>query len=124
MMRRDAHSDREGGKCTSSVRYPGVPHSTIYGIVTMLVAVLMIYPLALILGIGLAYLIVLATAIIAVINTVLGARIDQLCTRAMYTIFPDFEAKANKLMLQQVGASLVHAVVIVVLLVVFSGRFL
>lgn len=124
MMRRDIHSDREGGKCTSSVRYPGVPHSTVYGIITMLVAVLMIYPLALIVGIGLAYLLVLTTAIIAVINTVLGARIDQLCTRAMYSIFPDFEAKANKLMLQQVGASMVHAVAISVILVAFSGRIL
>lgn len=122
MMRRDVNSDRQGGKCTSSVQYPGVPHSTIYGIITMLVSVLMIYPLAMILGIGLAYLIVLVTAIIAVINTILGARIDQLCTRAMYSIFPDFEAKANKLMLQQVGASMVHAVAIAVILVAFSGR--
>ena len=70
MMRRDAHSDRLGGKCTSSVRYPGLPHSTLYGIVTMFVAVLMIYPLALILGnIALAYMLVLTTTIIAGINT-------------------------------------------------------
>ena len=122
MMRRDAHSDRLGGKCTSSVRYPGLPHSTLYGIITMLVAVLMIYPLALILGnIALAYMLVLATAIIAGINTLLGARIDQLCTRAMYSVFPDFEAKANKLMLQQVGASMVHAVAITLILIEFGG---
>ncbi|MDD1712636.1 MAG: prenyltransferase [Methanoregulaceae archaeon] len=122
MMRRDVNSDRQGGKCTTSVRYPEVPHATIYGILTMLVSVLTIYPLALILGIGIAYLIVLATASIAVINTILGARIDQLCTRAMYSFFPDFEAKANKLMLQQVGASMVHAIAIAVIILVFNGR--
>jgi 4-hydroxybenzoate polyprenyltransferase len=122
MMRRDVNSDRQGGKYTSSVQFPEVPHSTIYGTVTMLVSVLMIYPLALILGIGLAYMIVLITGVIAMINTVLGAQIDQLCTRAMYSIFPDFEAKANKLMLQQVGASMVHVVAITLILVAFSGR--
>jgi 4-hydroxybenzoate polyprenyltransferase len=122
MMRRDVNSDRQGGKYTSSVQFPEVPHSTIYGTVTMLVSVLMIYPLALILGIGLAYLIVLITAVIAMINTVLGAQIDQLCTRAIYSILPDFEAKANKLMLQQVGVSMVHVVAIALILVAFSGR--
>jgi 4-hydroxybenzoate polyprenyltransferase len=122
MMRRDAPSDRLGGKCTSSVQYPGLPHSTIYGTVTLLFAVLMLYPLALILqNVVLAYLLVIATAVIAGINTVLGARIDQLCTRAMYSMFPDFESKANKLMLQQVGASMVHAVAISGLLVAFGG---
>ncbi len=122
MMRRDVNSDRLGGKCTSSVQYPGLPHSTIYGIVTMFVAVLTIYPLAIILGdIGLAYMLVLATACFAGINTVLGARIDQLCTRAMYSVFPDFEAKANKLMLQQIGATMVHATAMSVILVIFGG---
>lgn len=122
MMRRDAPSDRTGGKCTSSVQYPEVPHSTVYGIVTLLIAVLMLYPLAIILGnIDLAYLLVLTTAVIAAINTVLGARIDHLCTRAMYSVFPDFEAKANKLMLQQVGASMVHAVAVSVILIVCGG---
>jgi 1,4-dihydroxy-2-naphthoate octaprenyltransferase len=121
MMRRDVISDRLGGKYTSSVLYPGVPHSTIFGISTMLISVLVVYPLAMILGIGVAYLLILATASIAVINTVLGAQIDQLCTRAMYSTYPDFEAKANKLMLQQVGASLVHAVAITVILVMFGG---
>jgi hypothetical protein len=104
------------------VQFPDVPHSTIYGTATLLVSVVMIYPLALILGIGLAYMIVLITAIIAMINTILGARIDQLCTRAMYSVFPDFETKANKLMLQQVGASLVHVIAIALILVAFSGR--
>jgi 4-hydroxybenzoate polyprenyltransferase len=122
MMRRDAPSDRLGGKCTSSVQYPGLPHSTIYGIITLLFAVLMLYPLALILqNVVLAYLLVIATAVIAGINTVLGARIDQLCTRAMYSRFPDFESKANTLMLQQVGASMVHAIAISALLVAFGG---
>ena len=121
MMRRDVNSDRLGGKCTSSVQYPELPHSTIFGIITMFVSVLMIYPLVLVLGnFGLAYILVLATAIIAGINTVLGARIDQFCTRAMYSVFPDFEAKANKLMLQQVGATMVHAVAISIILVVFG----
>jgi 1,4-dihydroxy-2-naphthoate octaprenyltransferase len=122
MMRRDVNSDRRGGKYTSSVQFPEVPHSTIYGTVTMLVSVVMIYPLTLILGFGLAYMIVLITALIAMINIVLGARIDQLCTLAMYSILPDFEARTNKLMLQQVGASLVHVVAITVILVAFSGR--
>lgn len=122
MMRRDTPSDREGGKCTSSVLYPGLPHSTMYGIVTLLIAVFMLYPLALILeSVELAYALVLATSIIAGVNTVLGARIDQLCTRAMYSVFPDFEKNANTLMLQQVGASMVHAVAISVILVLFGG---
>jgi 1,4-dihydroxy-2-naphthoate octaprenyltransferase len=122
MMRRDAPSDRLGNKCTSSVKYPGIPHSTIYGIATMMVTIIMIYPLAIILSsLWLAYLLCLTTAIIAGVNTVLGAEIDQLCTRALYSVFPDFEAKANKLMLQQVGASMVHAVVIAVILLLFGG---
>ena len=122
MMRRDAPSDRLGGKNTSSVRHPEVPHATIYGIVTLLVAVLMLYPLARILdNMALAYLLVLTTALIAGINTVHGARIDQLCTRALYSIFPDFELSANRLMLQQVGASMVHALAIALVLVVFGG---
>ena len=122
MMRRDAHSDRLGGKCTSSVQYPGLPHSTMYGIITLLISVLMLYPLARILGsMELAYILVFTTAIIAGINTVLGAGIDQLCTRAMYSIFPDFELKANKLMLKQVGASIVHAVAIIVILMASGG---
>ena len=122
MMRRDTHSDRLGGKCTSSVWFPGVPHSTVFGIITLLVSFLMLYPLARILGsMDLAYMLVLTTAIIAGINTVLGAGIDQLCTRAMYSVFPDFEVKAHKLMLRQVGASMVHAVAVTVILLVFGG---
>lgn len=121
MMRRDFKSDQLGRKYTSSVKYPGLPHSTIYGIVTLLVAVLMLYPLARILGGELAYIIVLTTVIIAGITTALGAGIDQLCIRAMYSIFPDFESKANRLMLQQVAVSIVYAVAITVTLVVFGG---
>ncbi|MGZ4904685.1 MAG: prenyltransferase [Halobacteriota archaeon] len=121
MMRRDVISDRLGGKHTSSVLYPGVPHSTIFGLSTMLISVLAFYPLATILGTGLAYMLVVATASIAVTNTILGARIDQLCTRAMYSTYPDFEAKANKLMLQQVGASMVLPVAMTAILVM-SGR--
>jgi 4-hydroxybenzoate polyprenyltransferase len=124
MMRRDTHSDRLGGKSTSSVQYPSLPHSTMYGIITLLVSVLMLYPLAQILGnMELAYILVLTTAFIAGINTILGAEIDQLCTRAMYSIFPDFESKAHKLMLEQVGASMVHAGAIIIILLVF-GRIL
>ena len=123
MMRRDVNSDRLGGKRTSSVRSPERPHSTIYGIVTMFVSVLMVYPLALILGdLALAYVLCLVTALIAAVNTVLGARIDQLCTRALLpSVFPDFEAQANTLMLQQVGASLVHVVAVCIILVAFGG---
>jgi 4-hydroxybenzoate polyprenyltransferase len=122
MMRRDAGSDRLGGKHTTSVGYPEAPHSTIYGIMTMLIAVIMIYPLAMILGsMGLAYILCLTTAVFAVINTVLGAGIDQLCTRAMYSVFPDFERRAHKLMLQQVGASMVHAVAVSSILVLGGG---
>jgi len=122
MMRRDAPSDKLGNKCTSSVKYPGIPHATIYGIGTMLVALAMIYPLSLILGsMLLAYLLCLTTAVIAAINAVLGAEIDQLCTRALYSVFPDFEAEANTLMLRQVGASMVHAVLIMVILLAFGG---
>jgi 1,4-dihydroxy-2-naphthoate octaprenyltransferase len=122
MMRRDVNSDRLGGKFTSSVKHPGLPHSTIYGIVTLLVAVLMLHPLALALGDAtLAYLLVFTTALIAGINTIHGARIDQLCTRALYSFFPDFELNANRLMLQQVGAAMVHAVAITGILVVCGG---
>jgi len=122
MMRRDVNSDRLGGKCTSSVRSPGLPHSTIYGIITMFVAVLMVFPLALVLGnMYLAYGIVLVTVFIAGINTVLGAQIDQLCARAMYSVFTGFEANANKLMLQQVGASIVHVIILCLILAVFGG---
>ena len=122
MMRRDAHSDRLGGKCTSSVLYPGLPHSTIYGIITLLVSVLMLDPLAWVLGsMELAYILVLTTAIIAGINTVLGAGIDQLSTRSLYFPFPDFELKAHKLMMQQAGSSILHAVAISFFLLVFGG---
>ncbi len=121
MMRRDAVSDRLGGKCTSSVLYPEVPHSTIFGIVTLLISILAIWPLATILGIGLAYMLVLATAGVAAINTVLGAQIDQLCTKAMYSTYPDFEANANKLMLKQVGATMMLAVATPTILLVFGG---
>jgi 1,4-dihydroxy-2-naphthoate octaprenyltransferase len=121
MMRRDLNSDRLGGKNTSSVQHPEVPHATIYGIVTLLASVLALYPLSLILGnMVLAYLLVLTTALIAGINTVHGARIDQLCTRALYSVFPDFELRANRLMLQQVGASLVHAVAVTIVLFTFG----
>jgi len=122
MMRRDVNSDRLGGKCTSSVQFPGLPHSTLYGTITMVVAVLMVYPLSLVLGnTYLAYIIVVVTAVTAGINTVLGARIDQLCTRATYSVFPGFEANAHTLMLQQVGASIVH-VVTLCLVLAFYGR--
>ncbi len=122
MMRRDVNSDRLGGKYTSSVQHPEVPHSTIYGIVTLLTSVLMLYPLTLVLGnMGLAYILILVTALIAGINTVHGARIDQLCTRALFSVFPDFEMRAHRIMLQQVGASLVHALAITVVLVAFGG---
>jgi len=122
MMRRDVNSDRLGSKCTSSVLSPELPHSTRYGVITMSVSALMIYPLVLVLGnLWLAYILVLATTITAGINTVIGGRIDQLCTRALYSPFPDFEAHANKLMLQQVGVSMIYAVTLCIMLVVFEG---
>ncbi len=119
MMRRDAVSDRLGGKITSSVLYPELPHSTIYGIVTLFVAVLMYYPLFLVLGnTGLAYLLVLTTVIFAAATTMLGAAIDQLCTRARLSVFPEFELQANNLMLKQVGVSIFYAVAISVIVLV------
>jgi 4-hydroxybenzoate polyprenyltransferase len=122
MMRRDAGSDRLGGKHTTSVGYPKAPHSTIYGIMTMLISVIMIYPLTRIFGsMELAYFLCLTTAVFAAINTVLGTKIDQLCTRALYSVFPDFEESANKLVLQQVGASTVHAVAVSIILVIGGG---
>jgi hypothetical protein len=111
-----------GGKKTSSVVYPEIPHATVYGIVTLLVSVLMFYPLVSILGsTEFAYLLILTTAVIAAMNTVCGARIDQLCTRALYSVYPDFESKANTFMLQQVGASMVHAVAITVIVLTSGG---
>jgi 4-hydroxybenzoate polyprenyltransferase len=124
MMRRDAHSDRLGNKCTSSVLFPGLPHSTIYGIVTLVIAVLMFFPLAGVLGNReTAYILVLITVISAGIITVLGAEIDQLSTRSWYSSFPDFESNANKLMLLQAGTSLFYAMAITSLLIL-SGRIL
>lgn len=121
MMRRDVNSDRMGRKTTSSVRHPEWPHSTIYGIVTLIVSVLMLFPLSDVLGrMELAYLLILTTVIIAGITTVYGAKIDQLCTRARYTDFPDFELNANKLMVKQVGASMIHAAAIVTILLIFG----
>ena len=122
MMRRDAYSDRLGNKCTSSVLFPGLPHATIYGIITLLISVLVLCPLARVLGNGeTAYILVLTTVITAGIITVLGAEIDQLSTRSRYSSFPDFESKANKLMLLQAGASVLYAVAIASLLI-RSGR--
>ena len=122
MMRRDVHSDRQGGKCTSSVLYPDLPHSTIYGIVTLLASVLMFYPLSRVFGsTEPAYLLVITTAVVAGIITILGARIDQLTTRSLYSAFPDFELTANNIMLQQVVLSLVYAVVVWIILLVFEG---
>jgi 1,4-dihydroxy-2-naphthoate octaprenyltransferase len=122
MMRRDSVSDRLGGKKTSSVLYPELPHSTIYGTFTLFVAVLMLYPLARVLGnIHLAAVLVLTTVIIAIINTALGVKIDRLCTRAMNTVFPEFEANANRFMLQQVGATLVHAVALSLIMLMAGG---
>lgn len=122
MMRRDARSDRLGGKCTTSVRYPDLPHSTIYGIITLLVSVLAFYPLARVLGnMDLAYILILTTAFIAGITTVLGTVIDQLSTRFRHSIFPDFEAKANRIMLKQTGASILHVMAISAILLVSGG---
>jgi 1,4-dihydroxy-2-naphthoate octaprenyltransferase len=122
MMRRDSTSDRHGGKCTTSVRYPGLPHSTIYGIVTLVVSVLMLYPLSLVLGtLDLAYILILTTVVIGGIDTFLGARIDQLSTRALFSVYPDFEKTANRLMLQQAGASILCALTVCAILLVFGG---
>jgi 4-hydroxybenzoate polyprenyltransferase len=122
MMRRDAVSDRLGGKKTSSVLYPGVPHSTIYGIVTLLAALLMGYPLARVLGnTGLAMVLILTTVIIAAVNTALAVRIDRLCTRAMNSVVPDFEAGANRLMLRQAGTTVIHAVIVSLILLAAGG---
>jgi len=119
MMRRDARSDRLGGKRTSSVLYPALPHATAYGIITLVAAVLMLCPLSVVLGsTELAFTLVLTTAIIAGITTVLGAGIDQLSTRSLSAPFPEFEQKAHKLILQQAGLSVLHAVAISCLLLV------
>jgi 4-hydroxybenzoate polyprenyltransferase len=122
MMRRDVNSDQLGAKCTSSVQSPELPHSTRYGVITLFVSALMIYPLAQVLdNLWLAYILVLATTITAGINTFIGARIDQLCTRAIYSPVPDFEANANKLVMKQVVTSIVYAVAICLMIVVFGG---
>jgi hypothetical protein len=122
MMRRDAVSDNLGGKHTSSVMYPGLPHSTVYGVVTLLIAVLMLNPLARVLGnTEFAYVLVITTVIIAAITTILGASVDQLCARARYSAFPDFELQANRLMLRQVGVSVVYAVAISAIVIGYGG---
>lgn len=107
MMRRDMRSDIQGGKHTSSVLFPAWPHATAYGVATMAVAVLMAWPLAIVLGPA-AYVLCTATALIAAVNTVLGARVDRLCSRAACSTFPGFEAAAHRLTMRQVQASLVH----------------
>jgi len=122
MMRRDAISDRLGGKLTSSVLYPAFPHATFYGIVTLITPVLMFRPLAGVLGNPEpAYVIILVTVITAAVTTTLGAEIDQLFTRARYSIFPDFERRANNLMLMQVGISTVYAVGISAIVMIWGG---
>jgi hypothetical protein len=83
---------------------------------------MMIYPLSLVLGtLSLAYLLILTTVVIAGIDTFLGAEIDQLSTRALFSVFPDFEKTANRLMLQQAGACILHALVVCAILIVFGG---
>jgi 1,4-dihydroxy-2-naphthoate octaprenyltransferase len=122
MMRRDFLSDRTGMKYTSSVKYPGVQHSTRYCVVTVVIAVLMFYPLALVLGSTMAaYLFVLVTVVIAGIDAFLGAKIDQFCSRALYTDFPGFESRANSKMLWQVGASIAYTIVVCIMVVIFGG---
>ncbi len=122
MMRRDARSDRQGGACTTPVRYPDLPHAAIYGISTLPAAVLMLFPRARVLGsTGLAYLLVLTTALAAGIITIIGARIDQLSTRFLHSDFPDFGKKADNLMRLRAGISLVHAVAASVIVLVAGG---
>lgn len=66
------------------------------------------------------YVLCCATAF-ASINTAPGAPIDQPCTRTLPPFFPGLEARANRLMLQQVKASRVHASTIRILPVAFEG---
>jgi hypothetical protein len=122
LMQRDLSSDRQGGNCISSVLFPEVPHATIDGIVTMAVSFLMIYPLVRILGIVPVYLILPAIAVIAVFHTSPGAWIDLICTRALYSTMPDFKAKADIIILQRVGASLIQAIPIAVIVVALIRR--
>ena len=70
---------------------------------------------------GLATILVLATITIAVVNTALAVRIDRLCTRAMSSVYPDFEAEANRLMLRQAGTTVIHAVVVSLILLAAGG---
>jgi len=122
MMRRDAVSDRLGGKQTSSVRYPGLPHATIYAVITLAAAALAFFPLARALGDprpALAF--VLTTAVVAITDTALGVRIDRLTARAMRTDFPAFEGLANRLMLLQVNAALAGAGIFCIILLA-AGR--
>jgi len=121
MMRRDARSDRAGGKCTSSVLYPEVNHATIFGLVTLLAAVIALLPLSLVLGsTGLASILVLTTAIIAGITTVLGAGVDRLSTRFLASPFPEFEQESHRLVLQQAGLSILHAIAISFIVLMFG----
>lgn len=122
MMRRDSLSDRLGGKVTSSVRSPEVPHATIYGLATIAVSALMVAPLTVALGdAALAHALCAATALVAAVNTVLGSRIDTLSRRAFSQAIPGFEARAHRLTMQQVGASLIHVSALCVLLVALGG---
>jgi len=121
MMRRDALSDRIGGKITSSVLYPAFPHSTFYGVVTLVTAVLVFRPLAGVLGNpDPAFVLALVTVISAAVTTVLGAGVDQLVTRARFSPFPDFERRANNLMLLQVGVSIICAVTMSAIVMVWG----
>ena len=122
MMRRDERSDRAGGKMTSSVEFPRFPHSTVYGLVTVLTAALCFFPLTWILGTSvLAYDLVLVTIITGVVITILGARIDQLSTRVIYSDFPDFELKAHKLVIRQIRVSLINAIAVAAILIASGG---
>ena len=121
MMRRDTNSDRRGDKLTSSVLYPELPHAAIFGIFTLVAALLMYFPLARVLGNpAAAALIVLTTAVIALVNVFLGAGVDRLSARNLQSVFPGFEKETHGLVLKQVGISMVHAVAITGILLVLG----
>jgi len=122
MMRRDSVSDRAGGKITSSVLFPTLPHATAFGAVTLAAAFLSFPLLAAALGDArLAGTLVLVTAAVAGIDIALGARVDRLAARALRSAFPSFEREASRLVLLQVVSALFYAGGIAILLVLAGG---
>ncbi len=85
-------------------------------------SVLILFPLAGIIGrIGIAYTLVLTTVILAGITYRYRVGNSRLRLPFPVSRFPDFERDANRLMIQQAGVSVIHAVAISIIVLLVGG---